>query len=203
MINFVIDNWVGLLAGVLSIIAAIVGIVISIKSKSKAKGDVSSMPNKTTVNEADRGSINISAEGGSSITVSGVNATPVSKDADTTKPIDGLGESSGSEYESIRLHNVYTSLFAEDNQLKTERITITRQDHGKIEGNVELNELNTQGEIVRTLTYTLTGVFANKVLTAEYLSKGSKSDERGAINLKLITSNILSGFCSFSKETLI
>lgn len=201
MINLVIDNWVGLLAGIFSIIAAILGIIFA--KKSKGKGDAKEMPNKTTNSQTDHGSINISVDGGSKATITGVNATLPSEVDDKTKSTDELKEASESEYDSIQLHNVYTSLFAEDNQLKTERIIITQQDHGKIEGYVELNELDNHGHIARTLTYSLTGVFANKVLTAEYLSKESRSDERGAINLKLIAPNILSGFCSFSKLSIV
>lgn len=201
MINFVIDNWVALLASILSIIGTILGVVFI--KKSKGKGDVEEVPSKTITNNTDRGSINISADGGSNITVTGVHASSASAAGDNTDLKDKSDKSLESEHELIRLHNVYTSLFAEDNQLKTERIVITRQEHGKIEGHVELNELDSQGRATRKLAYTLKGVFANKVLTAEYLSEGGKSDERGAINLKLIASNILSGFCSFSKLSIV
>ncbi|WP_289227655.1 YkgJ family cysteine cluster protein [Parabacteroides goldsteinii] len=196
MISFIVDNWVGVLAGILSIIGAVLAIVHA----KKQKGDAT-MPKETTTQTSDRGSINISAEGGSSVTVTGVIASNGNNDG--TDSADKLDEKLESEYESIQLHNVYTSLFAEDNQLKTERIIITQQDRGKIEGYVELNELDGHGHVTRTLTYSLTGVFANKVLTAEYLSKGVRSDERGAINLKLIAPNILSGFCSFSKLSIV
>lgn len=196
MISFIIDNWVGVLAGILSIIGAVLAIVHA----KKPKGDAT-MSKETTKQTSDRGSINISANGGSNVTVTGVSAANEGN-ADTA-PANGPDEILEPEYESIRLHNVYTSLFAEDSQLKTERIVITVQDHGKIEGYVELNELDSQGQPVKTLTYSLTGVFANKVLTAEYLSKETRSDERGAINLKLIAPNILSGFCSFSKLSIV
>ncbi len=198
MVNMIIDNWVEVLAGVLSIIGAVLAIV----HLKKTKGDVP-MPKETTSQTSESGSINISAEGGSSVTVTGVSAANGSSDSSGTDPAARHDETLEAEYESIRLHNVYTSLFAEDNQLKTERIIITGQDHGKIEGHVELNELDSQGRPAKTLTYSLTGVFANKVLTAEYLSKETRSDERGAINLKLIAPNILSGFCSFSKLSIV
>lgn len=196
MINFVIDNWVGVLAGILSIIGA----VLAIAHGKKSKGDAT-MPKKATSQTSDHGSINISVERGSSVIYTGV--TTSNGNNDDTNSADGHDERLEPEYESIHLHNVYTSLFAEDNQLKTERIFITQQDRGKVEGHVELNELDGHRHVARTLTYSLTGVFANKVLTAEYLSKGGRSDERGAINLKLIAPNILSGFCSFSKLSIV
>ena len=58
-----------------------------------------------------------------------------------------------------------------------------------------------QGHSKRALTYNLTGVFSNRVLTGEYISKEDRIDERGAINLRLIDGDLLSGFCSFSKLT--
>lgn len=101
--------------------------------------------------------------------------------------------------ESIRLKDKYTSLFAEDDKLKTEQIVITKQKNGMVEGTVTLLE-EVVGEGPRQhFTYALKGRFTNKVLTAEYYSNNGDADERGAINLKLIDRDILSGFCSFSK----
>lgn len=101
----------------------------------------------------------------------------------------------------IKLQKNYTSLFAEDNRLKTEQITITSQENGKIVGDVVLIEKNSYGKEISTYTYSLIGKFANCVLTAEYYSTDGNVDERGAINLKLIDNEILSGFCSFSKTS--
>ena len=55
-------------------------------------------------------------------------------DAINQRPTEGESEVIG-DLAEIKLAPVYSSLFAEDNQLKTERITISNQDHGKIEGN--------------------------------------------------------------------
>jgi len=52
------------------------------------------------------------------------------------------------------------------------------------------------------LTYELRGTFSNKILTAEYYSREHSNDERGSVNLKLITNDIYSGFCSFSKSSV-
>ena len=121
--------------------------------------------------------------------------------ASTEKEV-GKSEEEGdlkSDFSEIRLAPIYTSLFAEENKLKTERICIIKQEHGYITGHVELREIDSFGKEQLALTYTLEGRFSNKVLTAEYYSSDDARDERGAINLKLIDLNILSGFCSFSK----
>lgn len=101
--------------------------------------------------------------------------------------------------DQIVLGQTYTSLFAEDNKLKTEQIVITKQKNGQIEGTVTLCEKEADGSNSLTHTYMLKGKYTNKVLTAEYYSQNEAVDERGAINLKLIDKDILSGFCSFSK----
>lgn len=101
--------------------------------------------------------------------------------------------------DNIVLGQTYTSLFAEDNKLKTEQIVITKQKNGQIEGTVTLCETGTDGNESLIHTYALKGKYTNKVLTAEYYSQNEAVDERGAINLKLIDRDILSGFCSFSK----
>ena len=107
--------------------------------------------------------------------------------------------SSSSNNDNIVLGQNYTSLFAEDNKLKTEQIVITKQKNGQIEGTVTLREIGSDGNEFLIHTYTLKGKYTNKVLTAEYYSQNESVDERGAINLKLIDRDILSGFCSFSK----
>lgn len=104
-----------------------------------------------------------------------------------------------SDIDSIQLKERYTSLFAEDNKLKTEQIQITKQKNGEIEGIVTLIEKNLDGIEESRHTYTLKGKYTNKILTADYFSRNGNVDERGAINLKLIDKDILSGFCSFSK----
>lgn len=99
----------------------------------------------------------------------------------------------------IKLGQKYTSLFAEENRLKTEQITITKQHGQTVEGLVTLIEHDSEGNGTSRFTYSLKGRFINRILTAEYYSQEGNLDERGAINLKLIDSKILSGFCSFSK----
>ncbi len=101
--------------------------------------------------------------------------------------------------QEVELEKSYTSLFAEDNKLKTEQIIITKQHNGIVEGTVTLIEHNLDGKDSSKFTYNLKGKFTNNILTAEYYSNPGNIDERGAINLKLIDTNTLSGFCSFSK----
>lgn len=95
--------------------------------------------------------------------------------------------------DNIILKSTYTSLFAENGKIQTEKIEIRNLGGGKIDGQVYLDNQN---------TYSLTGTFKNRVLTGEFTSTGRYNDERGTINLKLISENILSGFCSFSKTSI-
>lgn len=92
--------------------------------------------------------------------------------------------------ENIILKEEYTTLFAENGAIHSERISIRNVGNGRIEGDVFLDNEN---------TYKLYGTFKNRILTGEFISVGRYKDERGTINLKLISEDILSGFCSFSK----
>ena len=92
--------------------------------------------------------------------------------------------------DNIILKSNYTSLFAEKGTVQNEKIEIRNLGNGKIEGQVYLNE---------NYIYSLNGTFKNCILTGEFTSVGKYTDERGTINLKLISEDVLSGFCSFSK----
>lgn len=202
-----VKEWAAIIVAVLGVIAAIIGL-FSYKKGGKKKVE------KNRINqESQQGGVNISAEHGSTVNVSGLtpvqtqsanpaksketNSNAIEDESNTDKGSMGLLPS-----DIIKLQSVYTSLFAEDNQLKTETIYINKQENGCIEGKVELNEKDAHGETIRSFTYSLSGVFANKILTAEYKSIKSNSDERGAVNLKMIDADILSGFCSFSKLSI-
>ena len=95
--------------------------------------------------------------------------------------------------DNLILKDQYTSLFAENGEVHSERIIIRKSEKGLIEGDVYLDD---------NCTYKLTGTYKNKVLTGEYSSVGNYLDERGTINLRLISENILSGFCTFSKTSV-
>ncbi len=91
---------------------------------------------------------------------------------------------------NIILKSTYTSLFAEKGTVQNEKIVITNLGNGKIEGKVYLD---------KNYIYSLSGTFKNCILTGEFTSVGKYTDERGTINLRLISEDVLSGFCSFSK----
>ncbi len=95
--------------------------------------------------------------------------------------------------DEIILKKEYTSLLAENGKLQHERIVITKCSAGQVEGDVYFDE---------QYIYKLTGTFRNRILTGEFSAVGKFLDERGTINLKLIDSDILSGFCSFSKISM-
>ena len=162
------------------------------------------MTKKNLEQASSTGGVSVSASEGSTVNINSISTSPSDESPDPIRSSDSPPSTPAAnpniEYEAIKLNHVYTSLFAEEHRVKSEKIVIEKQlPNNRIEGYVELKEKDAQGNITSTLTYTLSGLFANRVLTAEYYSKGNRSDERGAINLKLIGQGILSGFCSFSK----
>lgn len=181
------ELWIELAIGVLAFGAAGLGVWTAYVSKQKGKDDFVKQDNDQEITNP-QGGTNVIAGQGSHIVI-----------GEHTQPTAAINQDAVDSSTEIKLAPVYTSLFAEENRLKTEQIHITSQNHGKISGTVYLNETNESGKIVNAYTYSLTGQFSNKVLTAEYTSQEERIDERGAINLKLIDSDLLSGFCSFSK----
>lgn len=186
---------IAIVGGLTALVVLITACVNYKKEKDKKpaednKADAGSR-NGDSISTGDSSEGNISVNsGGGNVTINN-NQTPTENEGKkhSTKARNALGE--------IRLSEIYTSLFAEDNRLKTEQIRITKQDGSDIEGVVILHE---RGNM--TLTYDLRGTFSNRILTAEYYSSEHNNDERGSINLKLITNNIFSGFCSFSKSSV-
>lgn len=193
-----IENWVELITAILIVIGGVIALFI----KFHKKGDDEKVPpdrgtpcytDQSTTQTSSSGSNYSASHGGT------VNVHVHSPTESPVKDDEGIKEDSKGIFSEIRLAPIYTSLFAEENKLKTERIHITKQEEGHITGHVELREIDSLGKEQSVLTYTLEGLFSNKILTAEYYSSDDARDERGAINLKLIDLNILSGFCSFSK----
>lgn len=183
------DMWAEVVIAIAGAIAAIFGVwKVYISLKEKKENSMKHDGDNNTIANPHGGTNVINSHGGQ------VTITTTSQSLE-----DDASKSSKDFSTEIKLAEVYTSLFAEESHLKTEQIRITSQDHGRITGTVFLKEVNESGQDIRTLTYSLTGQFSNKVLTAEYVSNEQRVDERGAINLKLIDSNLLSGFCSFSK----
>lgn len=191
------DNVTQIIVAACPVIAAILGVVgayIGIKKK-KSKGDGSVNNDSSIQNAKAKGDIINAVDKSTHIHVHG--NTSDSNQKSTQTKAENHEVKNQSDAENIHLSEKYTSIFAEDNKLKTEQIHITKQKGGNIEGIVTLVE--NDGTSTETHTYTLKGKYLNKILTAEYYSQNGMIDERGAINLKLIDKEILSGFCSFSK----
>lgn len=177
---------------ILGLMAAILGVLkayIEYRKKNKLKRE-QNMKNNT---------INNSNNNGNLANVSNVIGDVIINPNDTTYH-EPKTEESDAKKGNIKLNDNYTSLFAEDNKLKSEQITITSQRNGFVKGLVTLVEKDQSTRSETSHTYTLEGRYRNKILTAEYFSQSESVDERGSINLKLIDSGILSGFCSFSKS---
>ena len=201
--------WIGFLGvGVVVCLVACMAInpkktVSAIKKcfkKILGKSDGGNEVNKVNQQTVGEGNVNVIATEGGVVNVDMISNEDRAKNNESSKNDTRLHIRENREIDSseIALAHYYTSLFAEDNRLKTEQIIIESQEHGSVEGKVLLTEKES-GHEVRKLTYNLIGRFYNKVLTAEYVSVDNRMDERGTINLKLIDSNLLSGFCSFSR----
>ncbi len=115
------------------------------------------------------------------------------KDSEVNIINDNGSSETSSSVEHTHYSKKYTSLFVENEKIYSEKIEIDIDDAGNVIGNVYLDD---------ECTYSLNGIFKNRILTGEYSSVGSEVDERGTISLKLITEDILSGFCTFSKVSV-
>ena len=171
-----LDLIIGLIVALLGIPVAILGLKKAHFEWKKAKMQKGEAGEKESiyVNKTDHGS-------------SAIIGSTVIRDVSITNKTE-LHENNTDE--SIILKDCYTSVLAEKGKILNEKITIRNLGNGKIEGNVYLNQHD---------TYVLNGTFRNGILTGEFSSVGKYTDERGTINLKLLSENILSGFCSFSK----
>lgn len=192
--NILIESLIQNILPLAASIATIAGAIYAYKSykKNHSSTQTQNDPNQDNdslvLSDSMKGETNIIISGGGTVNL---NEQKTNKNKENTKPNNITTE--------IQLQSIYTSLFAEDNKLKTEKIIISKQEQGNIEGTVELIEKDISGKTNKTFTYFLKGIFKNKILTGEYYSQADINDERGAINLKLIDPDILSGFCSFSK----
>lgn len=182
---------VGTLATLIALFTAYIKYKAAKVNEAKdSKDDVSSENGDSkSIGDSGDGNISVNSGGGSVI----INSNQTSTEKEEKK----RNAQEHNDKTDIILSEVYTSLFAEDNRLKTEQIRIIKQEGSDIEGVVVLRERENM-----TLTYDLRGTFSNRILTAEYYSSEHSNDERGSINLKLITNNIFSGFCSFSKSSV-
>ena len=185
------EEYLTIIISIFSLIAAILGAIkayIEVRKKIKLKRE-QNMKNNDINNSNNNGNLaNVSNVTGN-VTINTNNTT--SHEPKTEQNDEKKGD--------IKLNSNYTSLFAEDDKLKSEQITITSQKNGIVKGLVTLVEKDQSTCSETSHVYTLEGRYRNKILTAEYFSQNESVDERGSINLKLIDSGILSGFCSFSK----
>ena len=188
---------ISIFVSVLGLLAAILGVVKAyIEARKRRAGmEESNMNNNKSHNSNNgRGSTNISGNSGNIIINQNNNS------ANWKQLVEEQSEKRENTGD-IKLNENYTSLFAEENKLKSEQININYQKDGVIKGTVTLIERDLSFSETEH-TYSLEGRYSNKILTAEYYSQDKNVDERGAINLKLIDSDILSGFCSFSKSAV-
>lgn len=200
----------GIIASVIAVITAIFGFAKAYTEYKKSKGKTENKSNsKTTVSKSNtidnskiKGDVKQTTDSNnttnsnntsdsSKTTVHGGITIINNKSSDTQKNGNSISIDNNSEH--ILLKEQYTSLFAENGSVHSEKITIRNLGNGLIEGDVFLD-----GESI----YSLSGTFRNRILTGEFTSVDNYSDERGTINLKLISDNILSGFCSFSKISM-
>ncbi len=158
---------------------------------SKNKGDVKQTIDSNIVSDSNNTTDSNNTSDSSTTTVNGGITIINNKSSDIPKNGDSINVDNNSEH--ILLKEQYTSLFAENGSVHSEKITIKNLGNGLIEGEVFLD-----GDSI----YNLSGTFRNRILTGEFSSVNNYSDERGTINLKLISDNILSGFCSFSKISM-
>ena len=183
------EEYAKIIISILSLVAAILGVVkayIEFRKKNKLKKELNMKNN----NSNNAGNLN---------SISTVTGNIVINSNGTTSSQEPKTEQSCEKNREIKLNDNYTSLFAEDDKLKSEQIAITSQKNGVIKGIVTLIENDQSTHSETRHEYILEGRYRNKILTAEYFSQSESVDERGSINLKLIDSDILSGFCSFSK----
>lgn len=186
-----------LAVAVIGLIVAVIGVPKAIfelrkaylerhKSSGKEAEPVNISNNKGVVltNSTIGGNVSTNTDSGN-VTIHGDVIVGESREVDA--PADTLPD------DNIILKDTYTSLFAEKGEVHSERITIRNLGGGRVEGEVYLDN---------THVYSLTGTFKNRILTGEFTSTGKYNDERGTINLKLISEDILSGFCSFSKTSM-
>jgi len=104
-------------------LTALIGLItaaVHAKKGSPKVEDGSEGKNTTSIGDSNNGNIVANTEGGDVI----INSNqPLSDGKDNAKIAN-----KHNDLTEIRLSSVYTSIFAEDNQLKTEQILITKQE---------------------------------------------------------------------------
>jgi Fe-S-cluster containining protein len=108
---------------------------------------------------------------------------------DTKKSSDDKTNSEGNSDGYIHLNKVYTSIYAEENELRSENIHLEHKKDDTVTGEVS--------SLDGSMRFTLEGEFKDLILTGQYKATQGNKPERGSINLRLVD-DFLTGFCSFS-----
>lgn len=88
--------------------------------------------------------------------------------------------------DTIDISGDWNSFFHEGDIIQSESI-ILEQEGQTVNGEIVLGNRK----------YLLNGEFKNQILMGTYISKNRRKDERGAVVLRRINENLLSGFCTF------
>ncbi|MBD5470750.1 MAG: YkgJ family cysteine cluster protein [Lachnospiraceae bacterium] len=88
--------------------------------------------------------------------------------------------------DTIDISGDWNSFFHEGDIIQSESI-ILEQEGQTVNGEI----------VLENRRYLLNGEFKNQILMGTYISKNTRKDERGAIVLRRINENLLSGFCTF------
>lgn len=182
------ENKIKIIIAILGVIAAVIGIITAYillkkayvennKNKNRGEGDTVDINNKISLKK-------VKLMGNFISHVGPHKELQEHNNESMHKEITSLCD------DNIILKEKYTSIFAEKGEVHSEKIVIENLGNGKIKGEVYLDA---------NYKYCLSGTFRNRILTGEFTALGKYKDERGTINLKQISENILSGFCSFSK----
>lgn len=193
-----IEEIIGLVAAVITLSTALISLVVILLKRRNKEGGTNKTINMNNKKNIDSQNVQIQTDA-KNVNINIASAENHNNSEIEKNPTNSNSKSSNSgKLTENKLAKEYTSIFAEDNKLKTETIKIIVQENDKVEGEVFLNDYNLKNGTAKNYSYKMIGTFSNKVLTADYYSNSSK-DERGVINLKMIDDKILSGFCSFSK----
>lgn len=84
------------------------------------------------------------------------------------------------------ISGIWSSFFHEGDKIRSESIRLN-QEGQVIKGEIDFGSRK----------YLLNGEFKNQILIATYISNNRRKDERGAIVLRRINEDLLSGFCTF------
>lgn len=190
-----IETIVGIIIAIIGIPSLIWGAVVAIKKlKNPDFGDDDNMSNNTeqTPNQQ-TGNVSTTQGSNSNSTIVNVTGTStVNFPVSLERKLEARRDADPAR--RIRLNSVYTSVYAENGKLQTEKITLNEVgDDGKITGTIKLLTSPRREE------YLLSATFFNQVINGVYYANDDSKDECGTINIKQVSEDIYSGVCTFSK----